>query len=121
MDTPMPLPHPLPNDLAGLIAERFRLLAEPMRLRLLDQLRDGPLTVGALTERLGATQQNVSKHLGVLHAGGILAREKQGTSVSYRIADEGVFALCEHMCGAINGRISAVRDMLHTNGPEARS
>jgi DNA-binding transcriptional ArsR family regulator len=60
------VPHPLPDALVHLISRRFRVLGEPMRIRLLDELRSGPRTVGELTEALGATQQNVSKHLGVL-------------------------------------------------------
>jgi DNA-binding transcriptional ArsR family regulator len=95
------VPHPIPDDLAALVAERFRLLAEPMRIRLLDDLRDGPLTVGALAERLGTSQQNVSKHLGLLYAGGLVHRAKQGTCVAYSIADATVFDLCERVCGGI--------------------
>ena len=60
----MALPHPLPDDLVELIARRFRVLGEPMRIRLLDRLREGEATVGELAEALDASQQNVSKHLG---------------------------------------------------------
>ena len=91
----MRLPHPLPNDLAELIARRFRVIGEPMRIRLLDRLRDGEATVTELTEALGASQQNVSKHLAVLAEAGILGRRKDGNRVYYRVVDEGVFALCE--------------------------
>ena len=60
------LPHPLSDSLALLIAQRFRVLAEPTRIRLLDRLRDGEASVQELTETLETSQQNVSKHLGVL-------------------------------------------------------
>ena len=60
------LPHPIPDDLAELIARRFRAIGEPMRVRILDLLRDGELSVNSLAEQLGAGQQNVSKHLSVL-------------------------------------------------------
>ena len=56
----MTLPHPLPDELADLIARRFRVLGEPMRIRLLDRLREGEANVNELTEALGASQQNVS-------------------------------------------------------------
>ena len=95
------LPHPLPGDLADLIARRFHVLAEPMRVRLLDQLRDGECSVNELAERLGAGQQNVSKHLGVLADGGIVARRKHGNHVYYRIVDTGVLGLCEQVCGSL--------------------
>ena len=71
-----------------LIAQRFRVIGEPMRIRLLDALRDGPLTVNELTEALGASQQNVSKHVGVLAQAGIVGREKDGNRVRCSIADE---------------------------------
>ena len=83
------------------IAGRFRVIGEPMRIRLLDQLRGGEQSVGELVEALGASQQNVSKHLGVLHGAGILRRRKDGNRVLYEIADETVFALCEVVCGGL--------------------
>ena len=80
----MILPHPVPNDLVELIARRFRVIGEPMRIRLLDRLRDGEATVNELTEALDASQQNVSKHLAVLADVGIVGRRKDGNHVYYR-------------------------------------
>jgi DNA-binding transcriptional ArsR family regulator len=104
----MTLPHPLPDDLAELIARRFRAIGEPMRIRLLDQLRDGEATVGELSAALAASQQNVSKHLAVLADAGILGRRKDGNRVYYRIVDEGVFALCEAVCGSVQEQLRAL-------------
>jgi DNA-binding transcriptional ArsR family regulator len=101
----MPLPHPLPEDLVELIARRFRVIGEPMRIRLLDRLRDEEATVNELAEAVGASQQNVSKHLTVLADAGILARRKQGTHVYYGIADTGVFALCAQVCGSLQEQL----------------
>lgn len=95
-----------------LIAQRFRVLAEPMRIKLLDTLRDGPATVSELTGVLGSSQQNVSKHLAILHAAGIVSREKVGTSARYAIADESVFALCELVCGGLRRQLDALSDVL---------
>ena len=106
----MPLPHPLPDPIVELIARRFRVIGEPMRIRILDRLRGGEATVGELTESLGTSQQNVSKHLGVLHSAGIVGREKVGTSVRYEISDASVFALCEDVCGGIRRRLDALGD-----------
>ena len=108
----MALPHPLPEDLAELIARRFRALGEPMRIRLLDRLREGEATVGELSEALAASQQNVSKHLGVLVDAGMLACRKDGNHVYYRIADEGVFALCEQVCGSVQFQLSTLAALL---------
>jgi DNA-binding transcriptional ArsR family regulator len=99
------VPHPLPQPLVELIAQRFRCLGEPMRIALLDRLRDGEATVTELTEATGASQQNVSKHLGVLLNAGIVSRIKRGTSSVYAIADETVFALCELVCGGLRRQL----------------
>ena len=111
----MDVPHPLPDPLTELIAQRFRVLGEPMRIKLLDALRDGDATVGELVDRLGASQQNVSKHLGVLHQAGVVSRAKEGTFVRYSIADSGVFDLCEQVCGGLRQQISEL-DQILTGG-----
>ena len=108
----MTIPHPLPDDLAELVAQRFRVIGEPMRIRLLDQLRDGERSVGDLVDILGATQQNVSKHLGVLSKAGIVGRRKDGNRVLYAIADESVFALCETGCGGLARQVAEIAQLL---------
>jgi DNA-binding transcriptional ArsR family regulator len=99
--------HPLPDELVELIAQRFRVLGEPTRIKLLDRLRTGEASVLELTARIGTTEQNVSKHLGVLHRAGIVSRRKQGNFSYYSIADEAVFVLCEHVCGALEQQLDA--------------
>ena len=118
---PNGLPHPLPEDLAELIARRFRALGDPLRVRILDLLREHEQSVTTIADRLGAGQQNVSKHLAVLVDSGMLARRKQGTSVYYRIADEGVFALCEQVCGSVQAQLAALAELVGTATPEGRS
>ena len=92
---------PIPDELVELTARRFRLLSEPMRIRLLDRLRDREATVHQLADELGASEQNISKHLTLSAEAGVLARRKQGNRVYYRLADEGVLALCEQVCGSV--------------------
>jgi DNA-binding transcriptional ArsR family regulator len=104
----MPLPHPLPDDLVELIARRFRVIGEPTRIKLLDQLREGERSVNDLAACLGAGQQNISKHLTVLADAGILARRKDGTHVYYRIVDEGVLGLCEQVCGSLGQQLQSL-------------
>jgi ArsR family transcriptional regulator len=104
------LPHPLQPELVELIARRFRALAEPMRIRLVDELRSGEATVGELAEALGASQQNVSRHLTVLADAGILGRRKAGNHVHYRIADEAVLTLCEDVCGSLRQRFAGLSE-----------
>jgi DNA-binding transcriptional ArsR family regulator len=99
-----------------LIAQRFRVLGEPMRIKLLDRLREGDATVGELQEALGASQQNVSKHLGILHSAGLVARTKDGNHARYSIADDGVFELCEQVCGGVRRQLADLDAIL---GPTA--
>jgi len=108
----MTLPHPLPEPLAELIARRFRVIGEPMRIRLLDRLREGEATVHELTEALGASQQNVSKHLQVLLEAGIVGRRKEGNHAYYAIADESVFALCEQVCGSLQRQLAELNALV---------
>lgn len=112
MPESQPVPHPLPEPLVELIAQRFRVIGEPMRIRLLDVLRDGPLTINELAERLGATQQNVSKHAGVLAQAGIVGREKDGNRVRCFIADETIFELCELVCGGMRQQVAELDQLL---------
>ncbi len=114
MKTAATVPHPLPEALVELIAERFRVIGEPTRIRVLDQLRDGPMTVSELTDALGATQQNVSKHVGVLARAGILGREKDGNRVRCHIADASVFELCEIVCGGLRQQVAELDNLLRT-------
>lgn len=108
----MPLSHPLPDRVVDVVARRFRVLGDPTRIRLLERLLEGEATVGELTQAAGGTQQNVSKHLGVLLLAGIVGRRKAGTSVYYRIVDETVFMLCEQVCGAIEGQLGELGGLL---------
>ena len=93
--------HPLPESVIDLVAQRFRALGEPLRIRLLEHLIEGEASVQELVTATGAGQQNVSKHLGVLLHAGIVGRRKQGTFVYYRIVDDVVFDLCQQVCTSI--------------------
>jgi len=100
-----PILAPLPDDLVGLIAERFRALSEPTRIKLLDRLRDGDATVHELTDLVGSSEQNISKHLGVLRRAGLVRRRKVGSHSHYSVADAGVFALCENVCSSLRRQL----------------
>jgi DNA-binding transcriptional ArsR family regulator len=100
--------HPLPDEVVELVALRFRVLAEPTRIRLLEHLRDGEASVLELAEAVGGSEQNVSKHLGVLRQAGVVARRKHGNFAYYRIVDEGVLALCEAVCSSLRIQVAAL-------------
>jgi ArsR family transcriptional regulator len=98
---------PLNPEAAELIARRFRALSDPTRLRILDLLRNqDEASVGEITGTLGASQQNVSKHLSALLAEGFVARRKRGTSSLYRIADPGVHELCDGVTAGIESQLA---------------
>ncbi len=104
--------HPLPEPLIELVAQRFRVLGEPMRIKLLDRLREGDATVTELQEALGASQQNVSKHLGILHGAGMVSRAKHGNHTRYAISDPSVFELCQQVCGGVRRQVAELEAIL---------
>ncbi|HSI81029.1 MAG TPA: metalloregulator ArsR/SmtB family transcription factor [Solirubrobacterales bacterium] len=102
----MALPSPIPPELAELIAARLRAIGDPTRIQILDLLRSGELPVGEIAARLGTSQQNASRHLGVLLQAGLVARRKAGTSALFSVADESVFELCEQVCGGLEAQLA---------------
>jgi DNA-binding transcriptional ArsR family regulator len=108
----MELPRPIPTDLAELIAQRFRVIGDPVRIRTLDLLRDGEHSVAQIAQALGTSQQNASKHLGVLLQAGIVSRHKVGTSAFYAVADQGVYELCEQVCGGLQMQLAELTALM---------
>ncbi len=102
-----PPTHSLTPDLLELLADRFKALAEPARLSILNYLRSGEMSVGDLTEKTGLGQANVSKHLQTLNTVGFVRRRKEGLFVYYALADKNVFQLCDIMCSRIEAQTKA--------------
>jgi DNA-binding transcriptional ArsR family regulator len=101
-------------ELAELIAARMRVIGDPMRIRILDLLRGGELSVGQITERVGTSQQNASKHLGILLQAGIVGRRKEGTTSLYRVVDQSIYELCEQVCGGLAQQIAGLSAVVDT-------
>jgi DNA-binding transcriptional ArsR family regulator len=101
----------LTPDQLRLIAERFKALAEPSRLKILNALRDGERTVTEILEVTGFGQANVSKHLQLLYSAGFVERRKDGVSMYYKLADNEVIRLCELMCGRLEKETAAKRKL----------
>ncbi len=115
---PVPTPDPatawqhfseegFPDPLLDLIAERFRLLGEPVRLKLLAILGQGERSVSELVTLTGASQPNISKHLHALAHGGLVQRRKVGTSIIYTVADPSIRTLCSIVCAGVQERLHA--------------
>ncbi|HET9604757.1 MAG TPA: metalloregulator ArsR/SmtB family transcription factor [Gemmatimonadales bacterium] len=92
----------LPDELLAQVAECFRLLGEPARLRVVNALREHrELTVTQLVELTGLGQANLSKHLQLLHAAAFVSRRREGLYVWYAIADRETIELCDVMCARL--------------------
>ncbi|HEU4584098.1 MAG TPA: metalloregulator ArsR/SmtB family transcription factor [Gemmatimonadaceae bacterium] len=102
----------LTPEMLELVADRFKVLAEPARLELLNHLRSGEMTVSDLVEESGLAQANVSRHLRLLHSAGFVKRRKDGLFVFYALADRGVFQLCDIMCERLDAETKARRRLL---------
>ena len=99
-------PSLISDEAIELVAHRFAVLGEPMRLRLLRTLFDGEKNVHTLVELTGGTQANISRHLQTLTAAGLLGRRKEGLQVFYSIADPSIFKLCELVCGSLENQLT---------------
>jgi len=89
-----------------LVARKFAVLAEPMRLRLIQALFDGGKNVTELVAATGGTQANISRHLQTLTAAHIVSRRKEGLQVFYQISDPTIPKLCDLVCGSIEKSLS---------------
>jgi DNA-binding transcriptional ArsR family regulator len=99
-------PVPMTDEALELIANRFRVLGEPSRLKLIRALEAGEKSVTDLMNATGLTQANSSRHLQTLTHAGILGRRKEGLNVIYFIADPGIFELCHHVCGSLQQHVA---------------
>ena len=106
------MPREMSPQLLELVADRFKVLADPARLRLLSALRPGERTVTELVEETGLSQANTSKHLSLLHARGFVRRRKDGLFTYYALRDKEIFRLCDLMCGRIEAELEGHAELL---------
>lgn len=103
--TDMKAAKPVSPEVVQQVADYFSILGEPMRLRLLNLLRDGEKCVQDLVEATDTSQANVSKHLKVMLQAGILTRRTEGTLAYYSVEDDLIFELCNLVCDRLATRI----------------
>lgn len=113
---------PLPPDERGLelVAERFRALGDPTRLKIIRVLCKGERCVQDLVAEVGAGQTNISKHLGLLSRAGLVAHRRDGRFLFYRIGAREVEGVCALVCNGIKTRLeeqAGVLDLLHPGEP----
>lgn len=102
----------LSEEALEMIANRFRLLSDPMRLRILHTLGAGEMNVGEIVAATNAGQANVSKHLSAMLEAGIVARRKEGLNAIYRVSDETIFELCDVVCSRLKAQLNARQNAL---------
>lgn len=110
---PQPTPvSPLSEAQLEAMARRFRALSVASRLRVLDALMGGPLTMGDLGAATGLAQSNLSRQVTELELAGCVARERQGREVIVRIDDPSLKRLCQLVCGALAEQAEAAHASL---------
>lgn len=97
-----------PDTLAA-VADRFKVLAEPARLTILNVLRNQPMNVTTLIDETGLSQANLSKHLQLLYMHGFVRRTRNKSWVYYSLADTSVLKLCDIMCGQLKDHVAVRR------------
>ncbi len=86
--------HNMPDEMLDAVSSRFKLLSEPMRLKILRVLCEQEHTVQEIVNEIHASQANISKHLALMYESGIVSRRKEGLKCYYRIVDESVIYAC---------------------------
>ena len=102
----------MPQQLANFKAEFFKALAHPIRIRILDSLRDGEKGVNELSEILRIEPANVSQQLAILRMRNIVVGRKAGSNVYYSVSDPKVFRLLNVAREIFNNHLVGLRDML---------
>jgi DNA-binding transcriptional ArsR family regulator len=112
----------LSADALADIAGYFQALSEPSRLQLLNLLRHGARNVTELAALTHQSSANVSRHLALLTAKGIVSRESRGVSVYFRVADPAIFQMCDLVCGQIERQFEAAarKRAAFARGPATR-
>lgn len=115
----MQVQHPIPDRLVGYVVHRLTVLGQPLRIRIVEQLDlEGELCVQALADAMGATQQNVSRHLALLYEDRVVERRQDGRQVWYRLADRSVVALLDDVGAQV---VSELRDLARDDDADRRS
>lgn len=103
---PSKQPKGLSSNTLSLVAERFKILGDPLRLQILQVLQNDEWSVGQIVDAIGASQANISRHLQILLRARIVERRKEGLHVFYRISDTTVLDLCSVVCDSLAERLS---------------
>lgn len=92
----------LSKELLSVVADYFKILAEPVRLQILWKIGKQEMSVSEIVDGIDTKQPNVSKHLKVMHEAGILKKRPLKNLALYSVSDPNIFPLCDIVCGALN-------------------
>jgi len=109
----------MPDSVRRFKAELFQALAHPTRIAIVEILREGELSAGALIERLGIEQANASQHLTILRAKHILVNRKAGNQVFYSVRDRLILEVLDTMKRYFNTHLAESQAMLDEIKAEA--
>jgi DNA-binding transcriptional ArsR family regulator len=93
-------------------AEFFKALAHPLRIQILDELRDGPVSVGELRERLGVEQSTLSQQLAILRSRSLVRAQRAGTTIHYEIGDAAIWQLLDSARVIFDNQLVSTRSVL---------
>jgi len=102
----------LDEDALEMVAQRFKLLSDPMRLKILNILQAGEKSVSELVMLTGTSQPNVSKHLSTLRSSRMVKRRQKANQAYFSIAAPFIFELCDIVCSSINDELHAQINIL---------
>src|SRR4030095_9881059 len=100
------------QQLSNFKAEFFKALAHPLRISILDALREGELTVNEISQRFSVEPPNASQRLAVLRDTNIIVARKEGANVYYSVSDPTLFKLLDVARQIFNNHLIGVRGML---------
>jgi len=92
-------------------ADVLKTLAHPRRLEMAHLLADQPMSVGHLAERMALAQPNVSQHLALMRAAGVVEAERDGREIRYRLTDPDIITACRLMRSALQRRLARLADI----------
>lgn len=104
-------------ELSHFTAEFFKVLAHPLRVRIVDALRSGEIAVNDLSARLKVEQSTLSQQLGILRKSNVVTGRKEGQNVYYSIQDQAIFRVLDAARQVFNNHLIDIKDLLEQLSP----
>jgi DNA-binding transcriptional ArsR family regulator len=106
-------------ELSQFTAEFFKVLAHPLRVRIMDALRSGEIAVNDLSSRLKVEQSTLSQQLAILRKSNVVTGRKEGQNVYYSIQDQAIFRVLDAARQVFNNHLIDIKDLLEQLSPAA--